>query len=232
MSEFDKLDNLDNMSDEEFDAFIKGELKSSLQEDIKIDDELVCKTVQAIHNAENEEKLKWITNDELQSNEKNETRNNKVISIKKYIPILSMVACACFIVMAGSLIYTKVGRKTGYDATVSNNKKQEATKNEYFSQNNIVYEEPESDNQESDIPLYDTEDYEDGTDNIQNSIQDSIFENEDVEIDSNWSDTQVDKAPESSLENDTKEEIDNLPDKNMFRIIFEIISSIFSKKDI
>lgn len=246
MSEFDKLDNIDSMSDEEFDAFIKSELKSSLVEDIKVDDELICKTVQAIEDAENEELTKWVTDNSTE-------KNNKVVSIKRYIPILSMVACACFIVMAGSLIYTKVGRKTSDNANLSSDKKQEESKNDSFSGIISDYEEPESNNPENSMPEYDVEDYEDGITNNQNSIHENTDGN----------DTQVDKIPgidgsledsdsmkeepdteyedgdlvdeeniESPPENDSKEEIEDLPGKNVFEIIFEIISSFFSKKDI
>ena len=117
MSEMNKLNNLSNMSDEELDAFIKEELGASLENDIKVDEELINKTMDAVRasgiakvNDENEELTGTVWNND---------ENKKIVSIKKYIPILSMVACTCIIVMAGSLIYSKIRNKKSEDASLS-----------------------------------------------------------------------------------------------------------------
>ena len=120
MSEMNKLDNISNMSDEELDAFIKSELNSSLMEDIKVDEELISKTMEAVNEAEQKEA--------------EEDKNNRVVSfddkksginIRKFMPILSMAACLCIIVMAGSLIYSKLDMKKS--DKVDNNKSNPVT---------------------------------------------------------------------------------------------------------
>lgn len=235
MSEFDKLDNIHSMSDEEFDMFIKSELKSSLMEDIKVDEELICKTVQAIESREREDELIFDTMDSTQE-------HTKVINFKRYIPIISMVACACFVVIAGSLVYTKIGRKTSDNAYMSSDGNSEGTKNDSFSVVEPGYNEPQEWMPESDMK-------DEITNSTQNNIQDSEDSN-DIHIDGNWWDTEVDGMPEKeegleqdgnepenneslmeTPENEHKEE-DNLPKKNILKIIFEIISSIFPLKDI
>ncbi len=114
MDEMNKLDNISNMSDEELDAFIKSELNSSLMEDIKVDEELINKTMKAAYFADIQ------VNSEIHSNEI--TVNNKKTGsrLRKYIPILSMAACTCIIVMAASLMYSQIGKNKSENASVSN----------------------------------------------------------------------------------------------------------------
>ena len=113
MSDLNKLDNISNMSDEELDVFIKSELNSSLMEDIKVDEELINKTMQAVEKAEIDRDL-GVDNEAV-------TFNNKKSGpkIRRFIPILSMAACTCIIVMAGSLVYLQIGKNKSDNASVS-----------------------------------------------------------------------------------------------------------------
>lgn len=115
MNSFNELDKFGNMSDEEFDLFIKEELNSSLMsdEDIKVDEDLINKTMKAIDEADMQDNY-WGENNIITFEEK------KVNKIKRYIPILSMAACTCFIVMAASIIYSKVGNTKSEDSKVDN----------------------------------------------------------------------------------------------------------------
>ena len=113
MSDLNKLDNISNMSDEELDVFIKSELNSSLMEDIKVDEELINKTMQAVEKTEIDRDL-GVDNEAV-------TFNNKKSGpkIRRFIPILSMAACTCIIVMAGSLVYSQIGKNKSDNASVS-----------------------------------------------------------------------------------------------------------------
>lgn len=177
MSELNRLDNISNMSDEELDAFIKSELNSSLMEDIKVDEELINKTLKAAYYTDAQ------VDSEIHSNEI--TFNNKKTGsrLRRYIPVLSMAACACIIVMAGSLIYSKLDMKKG--EKVDNNKShsmvEESVKDETSS--NV-------DGQEQNNTIL----------NNQSGIQSDQKYDEDLNADSDGF-LNEDTAPESDQEN-------------------------------
>lgn len=140
MSEMNKLDNISSMSDEELDAFIKSELNSSLMEDIKVDEELINKTIEAIDAAEGQNNVIGEDNTISFDNKK------KGINIRKFIPIISMAACMCIIVMAGSIVYSRLGNTKSSKNEVNNVK-----------ENSQVGDSKKEDSQKEDFQINDSQ---------------------------------------------------------------------------